>query len=191
LEAGVFGGDSMAGGLGLMHECTSTTRQEVLATHDKPYHYVECGLPNIYLVGVRTFRCNCGEKAVEIPAIKQLMALIARHLVMKNESLTGTEIKFLRKQLGLKAADFAEKVKLQPETLSRVENEKQLIGEKAAVYIRIYYALASKDPVLLDALKEAFDKVLSARRKHAPKKPPKTVARIENDEWALEAATGR
>jgi DNA-binding transcriptional regulator YiaG len=175
----------------LSHECTSTTRQEFLATHDKPYHFVGSGLPNIYLVGVRHFKCECGEKYVEIPALKQLMSLIARHTVLKDQALTGTEIKFLRKRLGQKAADFAISVKLQPETLSRVENEKQEVGAKTDFFIRIYFALSSKDPVLLDALKEALDKVLSMRRTKAPKKPPKTVAKIEHDEWALEAVAGR
>jgi hypothetical protein len=75
-----------------------------------------------------------------------------------------------------------------PETLSRIENGKQSISDKADSDIRIYYALASKDPVLLDALKEALDTVLAKRRKARPKKPPKTYAKIEHDEWALEAA---
>jgi DNA-binding transcriptional regulator YiaG len=181
----------MAGEIKEMHECTSTTRQETIATIEKPYHYIDSGLPNIYLVGVRQFQCECGEKAVEIPAIKQLMSLIARNLAMKNESLTGLEIKFLRKQLGQKANDFAEHIKVQPETLSRIENEKQPVGEKTDVYIRIYYALESKDPVLVDTLKSALDRVLSAHRSKPPKKPPKTVATIEHDEWALAAGAGR
>ncbi|HEV2468154.1 MAG TPA: hypothetical protein VGS78_03090 [Candidatus Sulfotelmatobacter sp.] len=174
----------------LVHECTATSRQEFVATQEKPYHFLESGLPNIYLVGVRYFVCECGEKYVEVPAIKQLLDLIARHTVMKDEALTGPEIKFLRKRLGQKAADFASSVKLQPETLSRVENEKQSVGQKTDFYIRIYYAFSSKDPALLDALKQALDKALSMRRAKAPKKPPKTVAKMEHDEWALAAGAG-
>jgi DNA-binding transcriptional regulator YiaG len=175
----------------LTHECNSSSRQEFLATDDKPYHFVECGLPNIYLVGIRHFQCECGEKYVEIPALKQLMSLIARHAVMKDQALSGAEIKFLRKRLGQKAGDFAASVRLQPETLSRVENGKQAVGAKTDFYIRIYYALASKDPVLQDALKEALDKALSMRRSKPPKKLPKTVAKIEHDEWELAAVAGR
>ncbi|HXX01796.1 MAG TPA: hypothetical protein VEJ00_11305 [Candidatus Acidoferrales bacterium] len=182
-------GDEMA--IDQTHECTSSSRRELIATEEEPYHFIESGLPNIYLVGVRYFECECGERFVEIPAIKQLMALIARHAVMKEQALTGTEIRFLRKRLGQKAADFASAVKLQPETLSRVENEKQSVGQKTDFYIRIYYAFASKDPVLLDALKQALDKALSMRRSKPPKKLPKTVAKIEHDEWALAAGAGR
>lgn len=174
----------------LTHECTEATRKEFTSTPEKPYHFTDSGLPNIYLAGVRYFECECGERFVEIPALKQLMSLIARHTVMKDQSLTGVEIKFLRKRLGQKAADFAEMVKLQPETLSRVENSKQKISEKTDTYIRIYYAFASKDPVLLDTLKQAIDKVLAARRGKPPRKLPKTVAKIEHDEWSLAAAAG-
>lgn len=168
----------------VIHDCNHSTRKEALATQEKPYHFVECGLPNVYLAGIRYLDCECGERVVEIPALKQLMSLIARHVVLKNEALTGDEIRFLRKRLGQKAADFASKVKLQPETLSRVENGKQSIASRTDMYIRIYYSFASKDSVLLDAMKEAVDKVLSQRRR-APKKPPKTVVKMENDEWAV------
>jgi DNA-binding transcriptional regulator YiaG len=175
----------------LIHECSAATRTEHVSTLEKPYHFTDSGLPNIYLVGVRQFECECGEKFVEIPALKQLMSLIARHTVMKDQSLTGLEIRFLRKRLGQKAADFAQMVKLQPETLSRVENGKQTVSGKTDAYIRIYYAFASKDPVLLDTLKQAIDKVLAARRDRPPKKLPKTVAKIEHDEWSLAAVAGK
>lgn len=171
----------------MIPECGHAARKEFRATQEKPYHFVDSGLPNVYLAGVRYFECECGHKAVEIPALKQLMSLIARHVVLKNESLTGDEIRFLRKRLSQKAADFSTKVKLQPETLSRVENSKQSIGSKTDMYIRIYYSLASKDPVLLDAIKEAVDKVFSQKRK-APKKPAKTLVKMEHDEWALSDA---
>jgi hypothetical protein len=109
-------------------------------------------------------------------------------MVMNNEALTVCEIRFLRKHLVQKATDFSSKIKLKPETLSRVENAKQAIGEKTDSYIRIYYALASKDSVLLDAIQEALDSVLSTHRKPS-RKPLKTVAKIEHDKWALEAAS--
>ena len=172
----------------IAHECSAATRTEFHATHDHPYHFLDCGLPNVHLVGIRYFECQCGDKTVEIPAIKQLMALIARHIVMKRYALTGAEIRFLRKRLGQKAIDFSLRIKLQTSTLSRVENGKQSISEKADVYIRIYYAFAAKDPVLLDALKDALDRVLAIRHKTKSTKPQKTIARIEQNQWALEAA---
>ena len=170
-------------------ECAHATRNEFLATDKTPYHFSESGLSNVYLVGVKYSICDCGEKFVEIPAIKQLFSLMARNTVMKPEALTGAEIRFLRKRLGNKATEFAEKVKLTPETLSRVENDKQRVGKRSDSYIRIYYALASRDSVLLDAIKETLDSVLGDHKAPA-KKPPKTVAKIEHDEWAMATAAG-
>jgi hypothetical protein len=66
-----------------------------------------------------------------------------------------------------------------------MENGKQKISEKTDTFIRIYYTLASKDPVLLDAVKEAVEKLLERRRKSSKKKRPPTIAKIEHDEWAL------
>lgn len=182
-------GDKMA--RNLEHECTAESRQEFVATDEKPYHFVESGLSNVYLIGIRYFQCECGERYVEIPAVKQLMSLIARHIVTKDQALTGEEIRFLRKRLAQRADEFSSAIKIQPETLSRVENAKQGVGQKTDFYIRMYYALASKDPVLHDALKEALDKALSMRRSKPPKKLPKTVAKIDHDEWALAAGAGR
>src|ERR1043166_1695218 len=91
----------MAGGL--MHSCTW---KESISTQENPYHFTDSGLRNVYLIGVRRVECDCGEKYVEIPAIKQLLSLMARDVVMKREALIGDEIRFLRKQLGQKAADF-------------------------------------------------------------------------------------
>lgn len=174
-----------------MHDCSEATRKEFLSTEEKPFHYAESGLPNIFLVGVRYFECQCGEKFVEIPAIKQLHSLIARNVVLKNEALSGEEIRFLRKRLGQKASDFAVKIYLQPETLSRVENNKQKVSLQTDSYIRVYYAFSSKDNVLIDAMKEAVDTVLNEQREAPPKKPPKTVATIKKDEWALSAVIGK
>src|SRR5690348_12335504 len=104
------------------HECSRKTRQEFRATMDEPYQFIACGLPNVFLVGIRYFRCECGEETADIPAIKGLLNLIARDLVEKDSALSGAEIRFLRKRLGKKATDFAKQIGLEPETLSRIEN---------------------------------------------------------------------
>src|SRR5579872_5437797 len=95
----------------------SENRKEYLATIKKPFHFVDSGLPNVYLVGIRYFVYEDGRTSAEIPAISQLMRLIARDLVEKPQALTGCEIRFLRKRLGKKQMDFAKELGLRPETL--------------------------------------------------------------------------
>src|ERR1035438_545344 len=88
------------------HNCRNS-RTEKFATAEEPYHFVDSGLPNVYLVGIRYFHCECGQDLADIPAMKQLLNLIARDLVEKTSALSGAEIRFLRKRLGQKAADFS------------------------------------------------------------------------------------
>ncbi len=116
------------------------------ATRAKPYHFAECGLPNVYLVGIRYLICRkCGTQAAEIPAVKQLLGLIARIVVEGEGKLTGAEIRFLRKRLGKKASEFARMVGVTPEQVSRWENDSNPPEPSADKLIRLYYALLSGD----------------------------------------------
>src|SRR5208337_3441364 len=132
-----------------VHECNRQTRQEFRATMDDPYHFVDSGLPNVYLSGIRYFRCECGQEMADIPAIKQL----------------GFE----------------------PETLSRIENDHLPASERTDKLIRLYYAVASKDPLLLGQLQDDLDQRLMAwQRIVLPSR--KISASVRDNEWTLVAA---
>jgi putative transcriptional regulator len=171
----------------VMHECDRQTRQEFRATMEEPYHFVDCGLPNVFLVGIRYFRCECSRELVDIPAIKQLMNLIGRDLVEKDSALSGAEIRFLRKRLGAKAGDFARQIGLEPETLSRIENDPLPASERTDKLVRLYYAVASKDPLLLGELQENLgNRLMAWQRIVLP--PKKIVAKVRDNEWTPVAA---
>ena len=105
------------------HRCEERCKARQ-ATREKPYHFTESGLPNVYLSGIRYFVCaQCGKHAAEIPAVKQLLAVIARAIVECEGRLTGVEIRFLRKRLAKKASEFAKIVGVTPEQVSRWEND--------------------------------------------------------------------
>ena len=88
------------------HNCSEHFRPR-RATRKKPYHFLDSGLPNVYLVGVKYWTCReCGAQAAEIPAPEQLMDFIAEIIIMKPGLLTGPEIKFLRKRAGKKNSRF-------------------------------------------------------------------------------------
>src|SRR5216684_1578854 len=88
------------------------------------------------------FECECGEVAAEIPAIMPLMQLIARDIVAQPTSLSGDEIRFLRKRLGKKQLDLAKELGVEAETLSRYENGHLQISEPNDKLLRLYYAFA-------------------------------------------------
>ncbi|WP_263380733.1 helix-turn-helix domain-containing protein [Granulicella paludicola] len=94
-----------------------------VSTKQKPYHYPGAGLPNVYLVGVEcTADADTGEESVGIPCLPELLNALAVAVVTKDSTLTGDELRFLRKRLGRSSKDFAAMVGLTSEQYSRIEN---------------------------------------------------------------------
>ena len=117
------------------HECNS----QMIEVREE-YHYTESGLSNVYLSNVCVYRCDCGEFFPSIPAVIKLNETIGRSIVKKKGGLTGEEIKYLRKNIGLSAKKFAEYLGVNQSTLSRWENEKQTIDKSNDRVVRMIYA---------------------------------------------------
>lgn len=109
-------------------------------THIGKHHYIESGLQNIWLMGVETFKCECGENFALIPYIQELHKLIAEDLLKQGDQLSGRQIRFLRKHMGLKAKDFAKQLGVRNVTVSRWEQEKTVPPESIDRFIRFFYA---------------------------------------------------
>ena len=130
---------------------------EHFATDESPFHFTDSGLDNVYLVGIKYFTSKSGRVIAEIPAANQLMGLIARDLIFSRTSLRGQEIRFLRKRLGKKASEYAELLRIQSETLSRIENEKQSASDQMDSLVRMSYLLLCGDPKLEEQAKKLFE----------------------------------
>jgi putative zinc finger/helix-turn-helix YgiT family protein len=114
--------------------------QKTKATAERPYHFVESGLDNIYLVGIPVHVCEeCGEQVPEIPKLAQLHDVIADGLLKKPALLNGQEIRFLRKNLGLMATEFAKYLCTTPVSVSRWETGAQEISKEHDSLIRYFY----------------------------------------------------
>ena len=121
-----------------------------MATPNKPYRFVDSGLSNVYLVGVKYWVCQvCGAQAAEIPAPEQLMNMIAEAIVMRPGVLCGAEIKFLRKRVGKKASDFAELINNTPEHFSKLETGALPVKEATDKLVRLTYGMLSGNKDLL------------------------------------------
>jgi len=132
------------------HDCRKN-RKEQKVTAEAPYLFHDAGLPNAYLIGIKVFVCSrCERIAAEIPAVDELMNALARVLVQKTSPLTGKEVRFLRKRLGLKATELAAMLSVTPEQLSRWENEHNGMGGSIDRLIRLAYAFLSGDKKLKD-----------------------------------------
>lgn len=102
------------------------------------YRYGECGLPNVILRDIEVHECDgCGEQIVSIPRMAELHRVLALAVAKQRARLSGAEIRFLRKHLGLSGADFARTIGVEASTVSRWENEKERMGTIAERLLRI------------------------------------------------------
>jgi DNA-binding transcriptional regulator YiaG len=137
-----------------MTQQINKTRIEHLATDEKPFHFTDSGLDNVYLVGIKYFESEDGTFVAEIPAAKQLMQLIARDIVFSEGSLSGEELRFLRKRLGKKGTEYAQILRIDAATLSRLENGKQSPSDQIDSLARLTYVLFCGDPQFAAIAKE-------------------------------------
>lgn len=99
------------------------------------HHYTESGLDNVYLMGVDIYECPaCSENYLHIPNPVQLHIILAIGFAFKDTSLCGSEIKFMRKEVGMNGKLFADFIGVSPITLSRWENDD---GEHSASHDRL------------------------------------------------------
>jgi DNA-binding transcriptional regulator YiaG len=156
-------------------------RVEKLATVEEPFHFLDSGLPNVYLVGIKYFVCECGNVVAEIPAVKQLMQLIARDIATSSFDLTGQELRFLRKRLGKKASEYSRYLGFTAETLSRVENGKQTLSIQAQKLARLSYCAFSEDPHLVECAKSILQSILEEIKN---REKAKIILEMDtNQEW--------
>lgn len=115
--------------------------QQMRQTHKGEYHYTESGLPNVWLSGVEIFECDCGEKFAFITCTDALHKLIGKTLIGKEDQLSSSEIRFLRKHMMYKSKDFAKELGVQNVTVSRWENSDSQPSESVDRLIRLVYAI--------------------------------------------------
>jgi transcriptional regulator with XRE-family HTH domain len=113
---------------------------------DQPYHYTESGLDNVWLIGILQYKCKkCVEVFIEIPKINDLHLIIGKNLVCQKDLLRGSEVRFLRKEIGMKGKDMAAALSMEPETYSRWENGKQDIASCPDKTLRMIYVMSASE----------------------------------------------
>lgn len=102
----------------------SVHRKSTLA---EPYHYIESGLPNVYLVNVDVYGCKqCEIEVASIPHPRGLHLLIVTDILEKPSAMTGDELRFIRKTLMMPPKEFADLLAVEPQTILDWQNAKSL-----------------------------------------------------------------
>ena len=110
------------------------------SVEDQLYHYTESGLDNVFLSNIEVEVClECGAKSPSIPRITDLHSAIARVIALQETQLRGRDVRFLSKQLGLRAKEWAALIKVDAATLSRWENGDQQIGAQSDLLVRFLF----------------------------------------------------
>jgi putative transcriptional regulator len=121
-------------------KCDVCRKGEIRTRIQQTYRYKECGLDNVYLLNIEFLVCDaCGVKVPRLQKMPALHATIARAIAMQPCPLRGQDVRFLRKQLGYSAKEWATFLRTDASTLSRWENDQQEIGTQSDSLIRLLY----------------------------------------------------
>lgn len=110
------------------------------------YQYTESGLNNLYLDNIELRVCErCGDKSPRIPRIVELHAAIGHAIALQQAPLRGNDIRFLRKQLGMQAREWARLLRVDVSTFSRWENDERQLGPQSEALVRFLYFRLSEE----------------------------------------------
>ncbi|MBC7898325.1 MAG: helix-turn-helix domain-containing protein [Cytophagaceae bacterium] len=119
------------------------------------------GLPHVELHGVEVSKCTaCGVETVAIPRVGQLHRVLAQGFVTQHRMLAPVEVRFLRKHMGLSSADFAQRMGVARETVSRWETGAAPMGAVADRLLRLLVVThePSESYVVDDLLRDLNDR---------------------------------
>jgi len=136
------------------------------------------GFPDVSISGLTVLTCDeCGEGYREYPSDKAFLKHLARGLVGLKRSLSGKELAFLRKHLGIQSKEWAANVGAHHVTLSKWENEKAAYSKAAERALRYQVAMTLRMNID-DMYQTDTNLVLNAQLTHI-----ENIVRVSNQAW--------
>ena len=127
-----------------IHECTSCG--EPVAPERRSYRYAESGLSNVILQGIEVADCpQCGTSDVIVPRMAKIHRAVAQALASSPARLTGEQLRFLRKHLGLSGEQLGGYLHTDKTKISKWENGEDQIGPATDRLIRLLVAALDSD----------------------------------------------
>src|SRR5258708_25492655 len=121
------------------HECTNCGKG--VTPERRNYRYAESGLSNLILQGIEVADCpNCGNSDVIIPRMAKIHRAIAQALANSPVRLTGEQLRFLRKHLGLSGDQLGRYLHTDRTKISKWERGEDRIGPATDRLVRLLVA---------------------------------------------------
>ena len=105
------------------------------------YQYRECGLDNVYLLNGFTVRETKYGKTVTIHDMDGLHRAIGMYLIQERKTLNGSEVRFLRHELGLSQKTLGDLLNRSDQSIARWEKGQYSIDGPADRLLRLLYEL--------------------------------------------------
>ena len=100
------------------------------------HHYTECGLQNVYISGISKMTDDDGDEVILVPAVNSLHRAIAEGIVSHAKGIDGSELRFLRSEMGYTQAELATLVHRDKQSIGRWERSETEIDSVAEAVIR-------------------------------------------------------
>ena len=123
----------------MKHPCTQCG--DPVTPEIRQYRYSESGMANVVLQGVTVAECSkCGNSEVLIPRMAKLHRAIAQALIKSPARLTGEQLRFLRKHLGMSGDQLGQYLHTDKTKISKWERGEDSIGPPTDRLIRLLAA---------------------------------------------------
>ena len=152
---------------------------------DTPFHLQGAGLPNVYLLNGVTIENDpdYGE-LITIEDLQNLHLAMGLSVVRRPRELTGDEMRFLRKQIGLTQGQLAKQLRVSTQTVANYEKGKTEKGPADVAVRFIYLAHVSPRAGIADACQQIARELVDASETN--QKP----IRMQAGQWSSGATHG-
>lgn len=105
----------------------------------QPYHYTECGLDEVYLVGGYQVHDTEYGRGVSVKDVDGLHRAIGLWLADDKKALNGKEVRFLRKELELTQAQLGDLLGASSQSVARWEKDETDMPGAAELLLRVIF----------------------------------------------------
>lgn len=130
------------------------------AIKDEVLHYTDCGLDNIFLCNGFEKENHDGEEYISIQNMDGLHKAIGLHIVLEKKAPIGSEIRFLRTEMGMSQQELGGKLGVSDQSVARWEKGQTDIPGTAIFSFKVLYIFSLISEEERNSIMEEFIQAL-------------------------------